>query len=90
MYRRNRWKRTMMRSRARLTGYRNQCPGCGELFNSTAAFDKHRTGPMHDRRCMSAEEMRAAGMEKNTAGFWITEPMPDVWGAVLEDETAEA
>jgi uncharacterized C2H2 Zn-finger protein len=64
----------------RLTGDRNECPGCGELFNSTSAFDRHRLGKHgikegpERRRCMSIEEIVARGMSKNAAGFWITEP----------------
>lgn len=60
-----------------LSGDRNQCAGCGEYFNSTFAFDKHRTGEFgKDRRCLTAEEMRAKGMDKNAAGFWISSAMP--------------
>ena len=43
--------------------------GCGEYFNSTYAFDLHRIGM--DRRCLSADEMLAAGMSKNSDGCWI-------------------
>ena len=58
----------------RLTGNRNQCQGCKQYFNSTTAFDKHRTGEHGvDRRCMTPEEMTALGMLVNHAGFWITE-----------------
>lgn len=54
-------------------GDRNQCPSCDEYFNSTAAFDKHRTGKFGiDRRCMTKEEMESKGMLKNASGFWIT------------------
>lgn len=71
----------------KLSGDRNQCQGCQECFNSTAAFDKHRVGtfgsPKGDgtyasntRRCRSTEEMSAAGMVKNAAGFWITAANP--------------
>lgn len=63
-----------------LRGDRNECPGCNELFNSTYAFDKHRTGKFglkaadpEARRCMTVPEMLAKGMEKNAAGFWVTE-----------------
>lgn len=59
----------------RLSGDRNQCPTCGEHFNSSSAFDKHRTGRFGtDRRCRTVAEMLAAGMAKNTAGFWIERP----------------
>jgi hypothetical protein len=69
----------------KLSGDRNQCAGCGEYFNSSAAFDKHRTGafgaPMgdgtymqHSRRCRTVAEMQAAGMAKNKDGWWLTEP----------------
>lgn len=57
----------------KLTGQRNECPSCGELFRSNAAFDKHRIGQFgKDRRCMTVEEMQAHGMAKNTAGLWVT------------------
>ncbi len=65
----------------KLTGDRNQCAGCGEFFNSTTAFDKHRTGPFgrasgpSQRRCMTPDEMRAIGMTRPHHGFWISEPM---------------
>lgn len=60
----------------RLTGDRNQCQGCKEFFNSTAAFDKHREGKHGvDRRCLAAAEMEAKGMAKNAAGFWVGSPM---------------
>lgn len=56
-----------------LSGDRNQCPGCGQLFNSTFAFDKHRTGRHGiDRRCLNEAEMLELGMSKNNAGFWIS------------------
>lgn len=70
----------------KLSGNRNQCPTCGEFFNSVGAFDKHRTGDYgkpvsgggyrpSSRRCLSAGEMATIGMEKNASGFWISEPM---------------
>ncbi|WP_186118298.1 hypothetical protein [Burkholderia gladioli] len=60
-----------------LSGDRNQCQGCKQFFNSTAAFDKHRMGAFGiDRRCRSVEEMEAVGMCKNAAGFWITAANP--------------
>jgi hypothetical protein len=47
--------------------------GCGEYFNSTAAFDKHRVGRHGvDRRCRTEAEMLAAGMVRNAAGSWLT------------------
>lgn len=56
----------------KLRGDRNQCRGCGEWFNSTGAFDKHRTGDFGgERRCMDEEEMLRRGMVKNATGFWI-------------------
>jgi len=62
----------------KLTGDRNQCQGCKEYFNSTFAFDKHRTGEYgKDRRCLSTSEMLEKGMDKNNAGFWISAKMPD-------------
>ncbi len=51
----------------KLRGDRNECPTCGELFNSSAAFVKHR----RDHACLSVAEMLAKGMDRNQAGFWI-------------------
>lgn len=51
---------------------RCQCAACKEYFNSVAAFDKHRTGRPEERRCMTEEEMRAKGMDKNQVGYWVT------------------
>jgi hypothetical protein len=63
------------RSTLTLRGARNQCPGCGEHFNSNHAFDMHRTG-MHGypiaRRCMTPDEMIAKGMVKKADGFWVS------------------
>jgi hypothetical protein len=59
-----------------LRGDRNQCPSCNELFNSTAAFTKHRVGefgvPHDPRRCLKVSEMAAKGMAKNSEGWWVT------------------
>lgn len=61
----------------KLTGDRNQCRGCGEYFNSTFAFEKHRIGEFgEDRRCMTVDEMRGAKMDKNAAQFWVSSRMP--------------
>jgi hypothetical protein len=61
----------------KLTGQRNQCPGCRALFNSNAAFDKHRTGQFGvDRRCRTETEMLDAGMAQRADGFWVTANNP--------------
>lgn len=71
----------------RLNGDHNQCAECGELFNSSASFDKHRTGAfgapmgdgtymMHSRRCLTVAEMQDKGMVKNAGGWWITAANP--------------
>ncbi len=57
----------------KLTGDKNQCPTCKLFFNSTAAFEKHRTGEYgKDRRCRTEDEMRAKGMALSSRGFWVT------------------
>jgi len=62
-----------MKNKAKVSGDRNQCTGCDELFNSSASFEKHRTGDFgKDRRCMSVEEMTSKKMAKNAAGYWVT------------------
>ena len=75
----------------KLTGQRNQCPTCAEFFNSTAAFDKHRTGHFgRDRRCMTADEMRARGMVRREDGFWRSAENP-MWAKAdaLAEQDAE-
>jgi len=60
-----------------LRGDRSQCAGCGRLFNSTHAFEKHRTGEHGiDRRCMSAAEMMGRGMVLGADLFWRGSAMP--------------
>lgn len=50
-----------------------RCTVCGDYFNSAAAFDKHRDGPMGpERRCLSHEERRAKKMDVNNNGYWVT------------------
>lgn len=73
-----------MRKDAILSGDRNQCGECGQLFNSTFAFEYHRTGkhgtaenPESTRRCLSIEEMKGVGMARNEAGFWVSARMSD-------------
>lgn len=57
-----------------LKGDRNQCPTCEKYFNSTTAFQKHRTGNFGaDRRCRTTEEMEAIGMSMKQDGFWVSE-----------------
>src|SRR6202020_1599788 len=59
-----------------LRGDHGQCAACREYFNSTYAFDAHRTGrytPM-ERRCLSPDEMRSKGMSLSSTGFWISKP----------------
>lgn len=66
----------------KLVGDHNQCAGCNEYFNSGAAFDKHRVGDygrltINTRRCLKPTEMIAAGMAKNSTGWWVTKLRTD-------------
>lgn len=62
-----------------LGGERNECPTCGALFATNAAFDAHRVGKFatlkqpNTRRCMTADEMHMAGLRQDRAGFLLTE-----------------
>ena len=68
----------MKASELGLRGDRCLCPTCGERFNSSAAFDAHRTGKFNvngvsrGRRCLLDFEMVAKGMTRNPKGFWLT------------------
>ena len=67
-----------MTKRRPLNGDHNQCPTCGEYFNSTFAFDKHRIGAfVVDRRCRTVAEMQEAGMALNAGNWWISEKGPE-------------
>jgi len=50
----------------KVTNSRCKCSGCGEFFNSTGAFDKHRKGKADARYCDTS------GMVKNDGGYWVT------------------
>ena len=53
----------------------NQCPTCGEVFESIYAFDYHRTGEFNkNRRCLEVTEMLNKGMVKNRFNRWISKP----------------
>lgn len=54
-----------------------QCGGCRRYFTSVYAFDKHRAGPADARRCLTKEEMLAAGMAVNERGLWVSSAMPE-------------
>ena len=60
----------------KLRGDHCLCKACGLYFNSTAAFDKHRTGPhgWGTRRCRTVVEMLTAGMALNAGGWWVSRP----------------
>jgi hypothetical protein len=46
------------------------CTVCGYTFAGDAAFDKHRVGKPDVRRCLSPDELRAAGWVTNAYGHW--------------------
>lgn len=76
--------------RTKLRGDHCQCAGaphagCGERFNSTRAFDKHRADADSSRRCLSAAEMQAKGMALNARGFWITSKRPILHSAAITE-----
>jgi hypothetical protein len=67
-----------MKTKLTLRGDRNQCPTCRLHFNSTHAFEKHRTGSYGiDRRCLTVPEMGAKGMVLNRDGFWVGSQRPE-------------
>ena len=55
----------------KLSGDRCQCTACGEYFNSTGMFDRHRVDKYPNRRCLTTDEMSLKGYTTNRAGFWI-------------------
>lgn len=64
---------------------RCQCGACGELFNSTSMFDRHRAGqPGKGRRCLSPAEMEAKGYSRNAGGYWIRGQNPAYAGTARQ------
>lgn len=71
--------RTTCRCGAEWTGLRMEhCTECHETFSGSSAGDRHRVGDHavfagpDRRRCLTADEMRARGMEQNRRGVWTT------------------
>jgi hypothetical protein len=57
----------------KLNGDHCRCMACGEYFNSTAAFDKHRVGDYaKGRACLTVQTMESKGMARNNTGWWVT------------------
>jgi hypothetical protein len=56
----------------KLSGSLYQCHDCGLHFAGPHAFGLHRTGEYApgQRLCLTAADMRAAGMALTPAGFW--------------------
>ena len=58
--------------RRKLRGDRNQCPTCHEYFNSSNAFEQHRTRLFNGtRRCLTVVEMQARTFSKTEDDFWL-------------------
>lgn len=49
-------------------GNKCQCTGCGLIFRSVGAFDKHR----RNGRCLTVREMQIAGMAVRKDGVWLS------------------
>jgi len=63
--------------RRKLRGDRNQCCACDEYFNSSKAFDQHRTGLFNGtRRCLTVFEMQVKNFEKTKDDFWLCPVAP--------------
>jgi len=64
-----------------LKGQRCRCGACGELFNSTWAFDRHRQGEYsldaNTRKCLAPMEMERAGWNLAAGKFWMTPKRSD-------------
>jgi hypothetical protein len=75
----------------KLTGTRCRCTSCGELFNSTSIFSRHRVGSWKHgsvkRRCLRVYEMIARGWVHNVRGFWIERARIDVTRGAGESAT---
>ena len=75
--------------RRKLTGDHCQCGACGEFFNSTYAFDRHRAGEWGERYCLTPEAMQNRGMCVSTRGWWISTRKETVGNAVSSERETQ-
>ena len=63
---------------ALLSNSRCVCRTCGQFFNSTSMFDKHRYGEhgWNTRKCRTEAELLEKGYAVNKDGFWVRAQMP--------------
>lgn len=72
----------------RLSGQLCQCTICGHTFGGERGFDLHRTGEYAQRgkgstrRCMTDEEMIAAGLSQDARSIW-RRPQPSRFAAAM-------
>jgi len=69
---------TLVKISRKLTGSRCRCTSCGDYFNSTSTFDRHRAGDYDSRAsrlCLSSAELILRGWSRNSGGFWIERAM---------------
>jgi len=78
----------------RLTGHLCQCPACGHTFGGERGFDLHRVGgfagfgaAVNNRRCLTDDEMRAAGLMPDERGIW-RRPRPSRFAAANGESQA--
>ena len=52
-----------------------QCPACGLYFGGVRAFEVHRVGPGHNRRCLDvagmSDKLGMPLLTLNDRGYWI-------------------
>lgn len=72
-----------------LRGARYGCQTCLKVFKSCGAFDRHRKGKYHPykRRCLTTDEMLAAGFVKKETGVWVSAAMPERLAGNRRDAT---
>lgn len=70
--------------RRRLRGNRCLCSGCGHLFGSVSAFDRHQREPDGQAQCLPADVFAASGPDgKPPRLFWS--PSRQLWVTQLRE-----
>lgn len=59
-------------------GNQAHCGACHRTFSSVSTFDRHRSGHVDDRHCVSPE---GVGLRLNHHGVWAGEGRPGFWTA---------
>lgn len=63
----------------KLRGKQSLCTGCMQVFRTVSGFDKHRYGPVTERRCLDVQQLADKGWRQTDKGIWIQPASKTGW-----------